>query len=141
VLVRDNRRAFALAMGVSLAGLALVGVSLTGYHAGKLGAFALMVLLGLGLYLPYVAVHTTLFERLIAMTRDRGNIGYLMYLADAFGYLGYVAVMLARNFWTAPASFLDFFFPLSWTVAGGAFVLLALCWAYFLVHPATRRVE
>ena len=53
-----------------------------------------MVLHGLGLYLPYVAVHTTIFERLIAMTRDRGNIGYLMYLADAFGYLGYVVVML-----------------------------------------------
>jgi hypothetical protein len=56
-----------------------------------------MVLQGVGLYLPYIAVHTTIFERLIAMTRDRGNIGYLMYLADAFGYLGYVFVLLGRN--------------------------------------------
>src|SRR5262249_37173962 len=98
VLVRDNRRAFFLAMGLSLGGLVLVGASLAGYRAARIGPFSLMVLLGLGLYLPYVAVQTTLFERLIAMTRERGNIGYLMYLADAFGYLGYVAVMLARNF-------------------------------------------
>ena len=65
--------------------------------AGVVGPFVFMVLLGLGLYVPYVAVHTTIFGRLIAMTRDRGNIGYLMYLADAFGYLGYVAVMIGKN--------------------------------------------
>ena len=53
-----------------------------------------MVLMGLGLYLPYVAIHTTVFERLIAMTRERGNLGFLMYLADAVGYLGYAVVMV-----------------------------------------------
>jgi hypothetical protein len=89
--------------------------------------------------LPYVAVHTTIFERLIAMTRDRGNIGYLMYLADAFGYLGYVAVMLARNFAGPPGSFLDFFLTASWVIAGGGLVLLVLCWVYFAAHPATAR--
>jgi hypothetical protein len=98
-----------------------------------------MVLIGLGLYLPYVAVHTTIFERLIAMTRDRGNIGYLMYLADAFGYLGYVAVMLVKNFAGPPGSFLDFFLGASWVIAGGGIVLLGLCWAYFAAHPATTR--
>ncbi len=35
----------------------------------------------LGLYFPYVAIHATVFERLMAMNRDRGNIAYLMYLA------------------------------------------------------------
>lgn len=137
VLIRENRRAFALALGLSLGGLALVGVALAGYTAGLLGGFTLMVLLGLGLYLPYVAVHTTLFERLIAMTRDRGNLGYLLYLADAFGYLGYVAVMLTRALGGAPQNFLDFFLTLSWAVAGGAFALLALCWLYFAARPAT----
>lgn len=52
-----------------------------------------MVLIGAGLYLPYVAVHTTIFERLIALTRDRGNMGFLMYVVDSLGYLGYVAVL------------------------------------------------
>ena len=58
-----------------------------------------MVLVGLGLYLPYVAMHTTVFERLLSMTHQRGNLGFLMYVADAFGYLGYVAVMIAKNLW------------------------------------------
>ena len=68
--------------------------SVAGLHYGLLDGFAFMVLVGIGLYLPYVAIHTTIFERLIAMTRDRGNLGYLMYLADAFGYLGYPIFML-----------------------------------------------
>ena len=61
-----------------------------------------MVLTGLGLYLPYVLVHTTLFERLMAVTRDGGNLGFLMYLSDSAGYLGYVGLMLAKKFLPLP---------------------------------------
>jgi uncharacterized membrane protein YhdT len=57
----------------------------------------MMIVVGAGLYLPYVAVHTTIFERLIALTRDRANVGFLMYLADALGYCGYVVLMLVKN--------------------------------------------
>ena len=51
----------------------------------------LLLLVGLGLYLPYVAFHTTIFERLIALTRERANVGFLMYLADSLGYFAYAA--------------------------------------------------
>jgi hypothetical protein len=138
VFIRDNRRAFFAAMALSLSGLLLVGVALLGVRAGVLGAFAFMVLHGLGLYLPYVVVHTTLFERLIAMTRDRGNIGYLMYLADAFGYLGYVAVMFSHNLFVPQGNFLDFFVALSGAIAGACALMLIPCWRYFAVHPATQ---
>ncbi len=53
-----------------------------------------MVLFGLGLYLPYVTVHTTVFERLLAMTREKGTIAFLLTLADSAGYLGYIGVMI-----------------------------------------------
>jgi hypothetical protein len=98
-----------------------------------------MVVLGLGLYLPYVAVHTTVFERLIAMTRDRGNIGYLLYLADAFGYLGYVAVMAVRNFAGIHCDFLAFFRAVCWTAALAALGALLLAWWFFAVHRALRE--
>jgi hypothetical protein len=120
-LVRDNRRSFLLALGVAIGGLGLGMAAVAGRSAG-LDGFSYMVLLGLGLYLPYVAVHTTLFERLIALTRDRGNLGYLMYLADAFGYLGYVAVMLLR-LWLKPTGDLLGFFQ---TAAAITLVLAAL---------------
>jgi hypothetical protein len=97
VLVRDNARAFALSIGLAGTGL-LLALAATGLLAARaIDGYWFMVMVGLGLYLPYVAMHTTIFERLVALTRDRGNLGFLMYLADSFGYLGYVAVMVLRK--------------------------------------------
>jgi hypothetical protein len=139
VFISDNRRAFFVALLLAVAGAILIGTTLGGLQAGMLSPFAFMVLHGVGLYLPYIAVHTTIFERLIAMTRDRGNIGYLMYLADSFGYLGYVVVLLARNLIAPTENFLSFFIALSWIIAGSCLVLLIPCWWYFASHPATRQ--
>lgn len=113
VLIGDNRRALLSSFGVSIAGLVLVLAAIAGFRGGLLSGFPFMVMLGLGMYIPYVAVHTTVFERLIALTRDRGNIGYLMYLADAIGYLGYVGVMLVRRLGKADTSFLPYFLSLT----------------------------
>ncbi len=136
IVFRDNRRAFFAGLTASVAGLVLVGAAVLGLRGG-MGGFAFMVLVGLGLYLPYVAIHTTLFERLIALRRDRANVGYLMYLADAFGYLGYVVVMLARNSLSGGKDFLGFFAAFSLGASAVGLVLGGLCWAYF----ATLRAD
>jgi hypothetical protein len=138
VLLADNRRAFFFGLALAVGGAALVGITLLGLQAGRLSPFAFMVLHGIGLYLPYIAVHTTIFERLIALTRDRGTVGYLMYLADSFGYLGYVGVLLVRNALGFTGNFLAFFLTLSWVIAGACLVFLVPCWRYFATHPATR---
>lgn len=138
VLIADNRRAFFFALKLSVVGSATVLV-LPLILRGGLPPFAFMVLQGLGLYLPYIAVHTTMFERLIAMTRDRGNIGYLMYLADAFGYLGYVAVLLVRTALQLQGEggaatsdgFFTFYERLSVVIAAGSLAALLPCWLYF----------
>jgi hypothetical protein len=136
-LLGDNRRAFFSGLALAAGGVALVGATLPAVQGGAISPFAFMVLHGIGLYLPYIAVHTTIFERLIAMTRDRGNIGYLMYLADSFGYLGYVGILLVRNALGPTEDFLAFFLTLSWIIAGACLVLLIPCWRYFATHPAT----
>jgi hypothetical protein len=138
VFLRDNRRAFFTAILISGLGAILIAAALVGLRAGILSPFAFMVLHGLGLYLPYIAVHTTIFERLIAMTRDRGTMGYLMYLADSFGYLGYVAVLLVKNlFGVGTGDFLPFFVTISWVIACLCILFLVPCWVYFARHPAT----
>jgi hypothetical protein len=97
IFIRNNRTAFFTALGLAWFGLILTALVAEAVNLLLVTPFQFVVLLGFGIYLPYIAVHTTVFERFIAMTRDRGTIGYLMYLADAFGYLGYVAVLLARQ--------------------------------------------
>ncbi len=138
VLVRDNRRAFFIALGTSLGGLLLMVMALVARETGRCGPFGFMVLIGLGLYVPYVSVHTTVFERLIAMTRDRGNIGYLMYLVDAVGYLGYVAVMLAKNFTDVEGGHLSFFLLACWVGALLGVLTLGGAWWFFGRHEAVR---
>jgi hypothetical protein len=96
VFVRCNLTAFRLSLCTCLAGFLLILTTLT-LHKSGLSAFAFMTLTGLGLFLPYVAVHASLFERLIAVTRDRGNAVFLMYIADSIGYLGYVAVLSQKK--------------------------------------------
>jgi hypothetical protein len=130
--IRDNRRAFVTAMGTITMGFVLVLAALFGYRQGMLGPFNLMVLIGLGMYIPYVAFHTTLFERMIAVYRDRVNLGFLITLADSVGYLGYVLVLLARSFVKDWANFLDLFLAASLIIGLLSLVMMAISWVYFL---------
>lgn len=131
ILIRDNRRAFFASLATCGAGLGLLATAIVLRNNGSLSGFAFMVLLGLGLYLPYVAFHTTVFERLIGMTRERGNIGFLMYLADSIGYLGYVSVMIGRNFGSTPNDVLGLLILTSWIAVGLGGVCLAMSGWYF----------
>lgn len=81
-----------------------------------------MVILGVGMYVPYVAVHTTIFERLIALGRERGNIGFLMYVADSAGYLAYAAVIVGHSALTSTGNFLTFFLDAAMWTLGVALV-------------------
>ena len=126
VLVKDNRRAFFTGLVLSLAGLGVGLLALWGHGRGMVPPFAFMVFLGVGMYVPYVAVHTTIFERFIALTRERGNLGFLMYFADAIGYLGYVGVMLGRGLVPGREQFGGFFEDISVSLLVAAFLMLVI---------------
>jgi hypothetical protein len=136
-LVRSNRQAMNLGLAVCLAGLGVVAVALI--SRGATGGFTFLVLTGLGIYLPYVAVHTTIFERLIALTRDRGNLGWLMQVADAAGYLGYVSVMLGRGAFPRQGDFLTFFAAAAWLLAAVSAACVAVCWWNLASRRATSE--
>jgi hypothetical protein len=103
-----------------------------------------MVLVGAGLYLPYVAVHTTVFERLIALTRNRGNMGFLMYVVDSVGYLAYVVVLLVPKSaligeQTADNAFYENFRWYSWVGLSVSSVACVVAMVYFANLRADRR--
>jgi hypothetical protein len=131
ILIRDNRRAFRLAFSIVVSGFMIVCLSIFAFSKQWLPGFAFMVLTGFGMYIPYVAFHTTIFERLIAVFRNKANIGYLMYLADATGYLGYVAVMLVRNISGGPIDYLGFFLQASTVMALASMLLMIGSLVYF----------
>lgn len=98
VLVRKNIRAFSLVHIVILAGFLIAGISSALFINGTMGGALWMQLVSLGLYMGYIPFNCIFFERLIATFRISGNVGFLIYFADAFGYLGSVTVMLIKEF-------------------------------------------
>lgn len=140
IVITNNRKGFSYAMVVSTLGLVMVALAILLRKPIEMNGFVFMVLIGLGLYLPYVAVHTTVFERLIAMTKDQGNIGYLLYLADAFGYLAYVVVMFGKGFLSSKMIQLDFFSTIGiWIVVVGI-VCTVFSWTS-LIHSASQEPD
>ena len=85
------------------------------------------------MYVPFVAVHTNVFERLVALTPERVNIGFLMKLAAATDYLGSAAAMMARSAQPRRGNFIELFLSVSnWLVAGamGAKALAGVLYAW-----------
>jgi hypothetical protein len=59
--------------------------------------------------MAYTPVNAVLFDRLVAASGRVANAGFLIYVADAFGYVGSVALLLWRNFGAASLDWLQFF--------------------------------
>ena len=130
VLIKRNYFAFFISLSAIATGyLLLVIAGLWGVHS--MNSFWLIVLTGFGIYLPYLTITTSVFERMIAITRHKANIGFLMYIVDSIGYLGYNVLLIAAGFifpnWNLPQLFF------SWiTILGFAgLTLSAGSWIYF----------
>jgi MFS family permease len=97
VLVKRNMKAFRLIHLLILIGFVITGLSSLLFVYKLLDGAIWMQLVGLGLYLAYIPFNCIFFERMIAAFRIKGNAGYLMYLADSFGYAGTMLVMLGKE--------------------------------------------
>ncbi len=134
IWISHNLTAIRATLGLMCGAFAIVGASAVMQSAGLTTPFGFMVACGIGLYMPYVAFHTTVFERLIAASRHPGNLGFLMYLADALGYLGYAVVMTLRALHRSPGRVLPFFLTTMMIVAAASILgLLTALWYFHRV--------
>ncbi len=97
IVITNNKRALVISHIIIVAGFALAGVSSWMFVHHLLSPFLWMTLVGLGLYMGYIPFNCILFERLIATFRSGGNVGFLIYVADSFGYLGSVLVIISKS--------------------------------------------
>jgi MFS family permease len=109
VLIRKNIRAFRLIHWVVLAGFLLAGISSALFLTGHMGGALWMQLVGLGLYMGYIPFNCIFFERLIAAFRVGGNVGFLIYVVDAYGYLGSSSVILSRHIFQINLTWSEFY--------------------------------
>lgn len=132
MLIRNNRSALITNHYIIGFGLALIGFATFGFQSGWIDPYWWMVLIGLGSYLGYVPFNCILFDRFIATYRTLANAGFLIYIADSFGYLSSVGVLLYKNFGKADISWYEFFVSFSYLTSGLGLVLTFLSLLYFI---------
>ena len=109
VLIKNSYKALMLAHLFIAIGFALAGICTYFFVNKQLDPVWWMTAVGLGLYMVYIPFNSVFFERLIATFRFTGNVGFLIYLADSFGYLGSVSVLLSKEIFKVKLNWVDFF--------------------------------
>lgn len=141
VIVKRNMQALRLIHLLILIGFLLTGVSSLLFRLGLLNGAIWMQLVGLGLYMAYIPFNCIFFERMIAAFRMKGNAGFLMYVADAFGYLGTMLVMLGKEWLIVDTNWPSFYSGAAILSAciGVAGVILSL--SYFNQKYQSKKVS
>jgi len=132
VLVKNNKTALVVNHLIVIAGMALTGIATLFFQSGLLEAPIWMLLVGLGLYLGYVPFNSIFFDRLIAAFKYVSNVGFLIYLADSFGYLGSVGVLFFKEFSYADLSWLTFFINSGYILSVSGTLFMTISLVYFL---------
>jgi MFS family permease len=131
ILIKNNKWAFYLNIGMILFSGALMLFSTSLYHSGRMGPITWTILSGFSMYLPYICYHTLFFERWIAFFKYKSNAGFLMYMSDAFGYLGSIIILLVRNFATPSISWVNYFIYCSYILGVAVIILSVFLLFYF----------
>lgn len=127
IFIRNNIKALLINHALIIAGLGTAAASTVLFMNNGLPPFWWMTLTGVGLYMGYVPFNCMLFERLIAAFKYVSNAGFIIYVADSFGYLGSSVILIIKNFsglqvsWTSYCCWL----VLSGSAAGIILVLLS----------------
>jgi MFS family permease len=109
MLIKNNKTALMVNHLIIIAGMLLIGISTFLFESQLIDAPLWMILIGVGLYLGYVPFNSIFFDRLIAAFRYVGTVGFIMYIADAFGYLGSITVLFVKEFSYTSLSWVEFF--------------------------------
>lgn len=109
VFIQKNFNAFLIAHGFILLGFVVAGASTWMFMHQKIHPATWMILVGTGLYTAYIPFNCMLFERMIAAFKMNGNVGFLMYMADSFGYLGSMLVLLTKEVFNIKMQWVNFY--------------------------------
>ncbi len=109
VFIKNNFSAFLAAHFLIAAGFLISGAATWFFMRYQLSPFNWMLLVGLGLYTAYIPFNCILFERMFAAFKLNGNVGFFMYLADSFGYLGSMIVLFGKEIFKVQLQWVSFY--------------------------------
>ncbi len=138
-LIKNNYKAFVTAHYIIIIGVVLSAVVTLLYSAGLILPITWMLLATTGIYLAYLPYNCLYFERMLSTYKIQANVGFVMYIADAFGYLGTVIVLLVKEFITIKYSWVSFFSCLFYTASIVGILLIAV--SLTMHHQLFKKVN
>ena len=103
--IQSHRKALITHHILFLISALIIGITTFLLMNKQISAITCMFLTGFATYLAYVPFNSMLFERLISLYKYQGTVGFLIYFADSFGYLGscilYIvsSLLMAKSIW------------------------------------------
>lgn len=131
IWITDNRQALWLNHIFIIGGLLVTAGATLAFRASVLRPLAWFAATGLGLYLSYIPFNGLLFDRLLATFGVAGNVGFVMYIADAFGYLSSASVLSVKELTQLGWPWNTFFQNGLLLIAILGSVLMTGAWAFF----------
>ena len=132
MIIKNNFKAMVINHLIVLTGMITVGISTLAFESKLISAPAWMVLVGMGLYFGYIQFNSIFFDRLIATFKYVSTVGFLIYLADSFGYVGSIGVLLFKEFGKTQLSWLDFFISSGYILSVAGSLLITASLIYFI---------
>lgn len=131
MIIRNNQLALMINHVIIMLGMILIGISTFLFEQNLITPPVWMILIGLGLYMGYVPFNSIFFDRLIAAFQYVGTVGFIMYVADSFGYLGSVSILFFKEFGYASVSWLSVFISSGYIISVAGTLLIAGSMIYF----------
>jgi hypothetical protein len=138
MVIRNNKTALMVNHLIIIIGMLMIGAGTLLFEQELIDAPLWMILIGMGLYLGYVPFNSIFFDRLIAAFRYVGTVGFIMYVADAFGYLGSISVLVFKESGYTNLSWLEFFISGGYALSVTGTLLITGSMIYF--HKKHRRM-
>lgn len=141
ILIQDNLKALSIMLGVMGGGMILLVASTLLYQYTTFNdPLVWMTISGLGVYMAYVTLGgSIIYERVMAVFDYKGNAAFLIYLADAVGYLGSVSLLIIKEIFYKDLSFFDYFILMIYVL--GIVGLGCVIFAYFYFKQKANRLE
>ncbi len=132
MIIKKNLTALVVNHVLIIAGFLLVGLATWLFEEGAITPNTWMILTGIGGYMGYIPFNCLLFERLIATFRYVSNAGFLIYVADAFGYTAAIFLTFYKDSFALDGTWTDFFSSASWAMMFVGVVLTTASLIYFV---------
>lgn len=129
--VKNHKTAFMLNLLMIFGGCFLILFSTVFFQNHRINSFGWTVLMGIGIYMAYVPYNGMLFDRLLAVLKEKANVGFLFYLADFSGYLATVILLIYQNLGTHKISWLGFLTDLSLILPIICIIAITVSFFYF----------